>query len=258
MRLARRAVTGWLAALVLGAVGCSVFASATNEPPGLVWRKAAGISASVEKWPLKKLLSRLSSATGWKVYVDPDLDESRTVSFSNLSQAEALKLLLGNVNYALVPNARSGSKLYVYRNSISDATAFVSPDASGKPKNWIANEIILTLAPGSKGDVDKLAAELGGKVVAKSEGLNAYRLEFPDAQAAQEAREKLAARQGFDMQDNYSFEKPNAPATANTSLAAMFPIDPKPVARGDQVTVALVDTPVQALDGKILSFLQFM
>ncbi len=246
-------MTGWLAALLL--VAGSLFASGTNQTGDLIWRKSGGISASLEKWPLKKLLSRISSATGWKIYVDPDLDEAVTVKFSGLAQGEALKLLLGKVNYALVPDARSGSKLFVYKNSISDATAFVSPDASAKAKNWIANEIILTLPPGSKQDIDKLAAELGGKVIAKSDGLNAYRLQFADAQSAQEAREKLAARQGFEMQDNYSFNKPNAPATANSSLAAMFPIDPKPVSRGDQVTVALVDTPVQPLDGKMKDFI---
>jgi serine protease len=255
MRLALRAVTGWLAALLCLGASASAFASATNQTAELLWRKDSGISASVDKWPLKKLLARISSATGWKIYIDPDLDEPITVRFSNLSQSEALKLLLGSANYALVPDTRRGSKLYVYKNSMTDATAFVLPDAAGKPKNWIANEIILTLAPGSKQDVEKLAAELGGKIVAKSDGLNAYRLQFADAQSAQEAREKLAARQGFDTQDNFSFDRPTSPATSsNSSLAAMFPIDPKPVTRGDQVTVALVDTPVQPLDGKMKDF----
>src|SRR5207237_4970229 len=102
---------------------------------------------------------------------------------------------------------------------------------------------------------NKLASELGGKVAAKSEGLNAYRLQFPDAQSAQDAREKLAARQGFETQDNYSFDRPIAPtASASSSLAAMFPIDPKPVTRDGQITVALVDTPMQPLEGKMKDF----
>jgi hypothetical protein len=245
----------WLAALLpllLFGVLPSLFASATND---LVWRKSGGIDASIDNWPLKKLLSRLSSVTGWKIYTDPEIDASISVKFAKLSQSDALKLLLGRANYALVPDSRNGAKLYVYDSSMSKATAFVSPDGTGKPTNWISNELILTLAPGSKQDVDKLAAELGGKVVAKSDGLNAYRLQFADAQSAQDAREKLAARQGFDTQDNYSFDRPTAPAAASSSLASMFPIDPKPVSRGDQVTVALVDTPIQPLDGKMKDFI---
>ncbi len=253
VRATRPLVRLWLAAVLLAGCPVGLTASPTNE---LVWRRDSGIDASLVNWPLKKLLSRLSSSTGWKIYVDPDLNSTNTVAFSGLRQADALKILLAGVNYALIPGGRSGSKLYVYKNSVSDATAFISPDASGKPKNWIANEVILTLAPGSKTDVDKLAAELGGKVVDRSEGLNAYRLQFTDAQAAEDARDKLATRQGFDTQDNYSFDRPNAPAGSTaSSLAAMFPIDPKPVTGGNQVTVALVDTPVQPLEGRMKDFI---
>jgi hypothetical protein len=80
-------------------------------------------------------------------------------------------------------------------------------------------------------------------------------LRFADAEAAQTALEKLAARQGFDAQDNYSFDRPSSPGASSSSLSSMFPLDAKPVTRGDQVTVALVDTPVQPLEGKMKDFM---
>src|SRR5262249_1696089 len=56
-------------------------------------------------------------------------------------------------------------------------------------------------------------------------------------------------------QDNYAFDRPTVANRATVSPAAMFPIDPKPVGRGDQITVALIDTPVQPLDGKMKDFI---
>ncbi len=240
----------WLATVFLLA-SLPVLAETGKE---LVWRKGGKVDARMRDWSLKKVLSRLTAATGWKVFVDPKVEEHITVEFSGLAQGEALKLLLGSVNYALVPEGQS-SKLYVYKNNLADATALVAPE-HGKPTNWIANELILALRPGAKEDIDKLASELGGKVVAKSDGLNAYRLQFPDAETAQTAREKLAARQGFDAQDNYAFDRPTSPSSSSSSsLAALFPLDSKPVSRGDQVTVALVDTPIQPLEGKMKDFI---
>lgn len=232
------------------------FAAATGrESNELIWKNGS-VSAAATHWPLKKLLARLSAVTGWKVFVDPSLDETITVQFGNVSQAEALRLLLGNSSYVLMPQGKGGFKLFVYRNALSDATSLVSPELANKPKNWIPNELILTLSPDSREDVEKLAAELGAKIVGKAEGLNAYRLQFKDAEAAETARQKLAARQGFDTQDNFSFDRPTSPRTgASSSTASLFPIDPKPVGRGDQVTVALVDTPIQPLDGKMKDFI---
>ncbi|HVK58004.1 MAG TPA: S8 family serine peptidase, partial [Candidatus Kapabacteria bacterium] len=166
-----------------------------------------------------------------------------------------LKLLLGDISYALVPQTGGGSRLYVFKTSLDDATKLVHPDSESRPKNWLANELIVSLAPGSKENIDKLAAEMGGKVVAKSPELNAYRIEFPNAETAEAAREAIAKREDLAFHDNYSFDRPQVTSAASASPEAMFPIDPKPVTRGSQVTVALVDTPIQPLDGKMNDFL---
>ncbi|HVK58519.1 MAG TPA: hypothetical protein VM735_07055, partial [Candidatus Kapabacteria bacterium] len=126
---------------------------------------------------LPKVLSRLAAVSGWRILLQPGLDQKVSVQFSNISQAEALKLLLGDISYALVPQTGGGSRLYVFKTSLDDATKLVHPDSESWPKNWLANELIVSLAPGSKENIDKLAAEMGGKVVAKSPELNAYRIE---------------------------------------------------------------------------------
>jgi hypothetical protein len=252
MSLLARAHAG-LIALLLACLPVTSFGAPAVESNVLDWQKE-GVSVSASQWPVKKLLARLSAATGWKIFFDPSINELVTVRFSRVSPGEALRLLLGTASYALVPQPKGGFKLYVYRTRMDDATSLVNPE-SERPKNRIANELILTLAPGSEVDVAQLASELGGKIVAQSDELNAYRLQFPDAETAQTAREKLAARQGFDTQDNYSFDRPTAPGASSGSLASMFPLDATPVARGQEVKVALVDTPVQPLEGKMKDFL---
>ena len=228
---------------------------AATSKEELVWRKGKSADGRFENIPIGKALARLSAVTGWTVFLQPGLDLTVNAQFRNASQSDALKMLLGNLSYALVPQQGGGSKLYVYDTSLSDATKLVHPDESSRPKNWLAKEIIVSLAPGSKQNVDQLAAELGGKVVAKSEALNAYRIEFPDATTAEAAREKIGAREDLAFHDNYAFDRPTVASSAGPSPETMFPLDPKPVTRGSQVTVALVDTPIQPLEGKMKDFI---
>jgi hypothetical protein len=248
----------WLGALavLLGLLVFSASVAAESKTSDLlIWKADRTAEARIENLPLGKVLSKLAAASGWKILVQPGLEQAVTVRFRNVSQGEALRLLLGDLSYALVPQVGGGSRLYVYETSLKDATRLVEPDAAGRPKNWLANEIILSLKPGSKEDVDKLAAEMGGKVVAKSEELNAYRIEFPNAETAEAARQTVANREDLAFHDNYSFERPEITSAGTPSPEAMFPLDAKPVSRGSQVTVALVDTPIQPLDGKMNDFL---
>jgi len=234
--------------------GIVLFPAVAEGKHELNWR-SGNVDATVEDWPLKSLLARVAAAARWKVYVDPELlDQKVSVTFREASQADALRFLLGSMNYALVPGSKGHAKLYVYKSSVAEATSLVLPDKTAKATNWLSRELIVTVPPGSKKDVEKLASELNGKVVAKSDGLNAYRLQFPDDQTAQKAREALAERSDLDIQDNYSFQRPALTSAPSASPASLFPIDPKPVTQGSQVTVALVDTPIQPLDGKMKDF----
>lgn len=234
----------------------SVFAATTTrgQAQELTWRQDKTASANIENKPLTNVLSRLSAVTGWKVFLQPGVSRRVSVQFQNAAHGEALKKMLGDVNYALVPKSQGSAKLYVYETSLTDATALIRPDADARPKNWLRNELIVSLAPGSKEDAEKLAAELGGKVIASDKSLNAYRLEFPDATTADAAREKIASRDDVAFHDNYSFDRPTLNGSGAPSPQSLFPVDPKPVTRGDQITIALVDTPVQPLEGKMNDF----
>ena len=228
-------------------------AATTNQ--FLVWHKNKTADGRIENVPLPKVLSRLASLSGWGILLQPGLEQNISARFQNSSHADALKLILGDLSYALVPQPGGGSRLYVYKTSLRDATTLVRPDRDGRPTNWLENELILSLAPGSKQDVNQLAAELGGKVVAKADSLNAYRLEFPDAESAEAAREKIATRDDLASHDNYAFDQPQISGSGSPSPEALFPLDTKPVSRGDQVTVALVDTAIQPLSGKMQDFI---
>ena len=251
MRYAAHPGFKWFAAVVFSFWS----ALAGGASPELVWRQDKTADARIENKPLTNVLARLAAVTGWKVYLEPGLSRRISVEFQNAPQRDALKKLFGDISYALVPQPNGGGKLFVYETSISDATSFIRPDAAARPKNWLPNELIVSLAPGSKEGIDKLADELGGKVIAGDKSLNAYRIEFPDAATAEAAREKIAARDDVAFHDNYSFDRPTLTGNGSQSPQSLFPIDPKPVTRGDQVTVALVDTPVQPLDGKMNDFI---
>jgi hypothetical protein len=251
MKSAAQAGFRWFAAL---AFFLSASASASAAPAELLWRQDKTASARIEDKPLTNVLARLSAVTGWRIFLQPGVARRVSVQFQNAAHGEALRKLLGDVNYALVPQPKGGAKLYVYETSAADATALIQPDAGARPKNWLQNELILSLAPGSKQDPEKLAAELGGKVVAGDKSLNAYRVEFPDAATAEAAREAIAARDDVAYHDNYSFDRPTLSGNGSPAPESLFPVDPKPVARGEQITVALVDTPVQPLDGKMNDF----
>ena len=250
MRIAAHLGRKWFAALVfLIPLGVSA------ESLQLTWRKDKTADANIDGKPFPSVLARLSAVTGWKVYLQPGLERTISVQFTNAPQSEALKKLFGDTSYAFVPQSRGTAKLYVYETSMSAATAYIHPDASGRPTNWLSNELILSLAPGSKENAERLAAALGGKVVAGDKALNAYRLEFPDAATAEGAREKLASRDDVAFHDNYSFDRPPLSGGGEPSPQSLFPLDTKPVTRRDQITVALVDTPVQTLDGKMNDFI---
>ena len=128
----------WFAAVVFFLSSVAGLAAS----PELIWRQDKTADARIENKPLTNVLARLSAVTGWKVYLEPGLSRRISVEFQNAPQRDALKKLFGDISYALVPQPNGGAKLLVYETSISDATAFIQPDAGARPKNWLANELI--------------------------------------------------------------------------------------------------------------------
>src|SRR5205823_935290 len=157
----------------------------------LVWRTDKNlVAADIESWPLSEVLESISTATGWQIYVEPDTEYTVTTRFQNLRPADALRRLLGELNFALLPQTNGPVKLFIYRNSVHEATQLIQVARKARPEasKAIPNELIVRLKPGAKESIDALAKRLGAKVVGRLDGLNAYRLQFADADAAQNAR----------------------------------------------------------------------
>ncbi|MEI6569407.1 MAG: hypothetical protein WCR20_22200, partial [Verrucomicrobiota bacterium] len=142
------------------------------------------VSAEISSTRIVPILRKIAAATGWKVFVEPGSDHAVTVKFKNLPPGEALRLLLGDLNFALVPSSNAPARLFVFKTSRGNATEFVPPaklSEAAKAK-LIGNELIVRLKPGS--NIDDLARLVGAKVVGRIDDLNAYRLRFENDTAA--------------------------------------------------------------------------
>ena len=202
----------------------SARAAGTNS---LVWQTATDrVTADVRGEALWPLLEDIAHQTGWHIFVEPDTARNVDVKFSGLPAGEALKKLLGNLNFAFVPRTNEASQLYVFLTRRENATRLVNAGpakaVSAKQKH-IANELIVKVKPGT--DIDALAKSLGAKVTGRDDKLGIYKLQFEDAAATDAALEKLKGNTDVDAVDyNYVYDAPPSPqAIANA------PGGPKPL-----------------------------
>ena len=141
---------------VLLASALAARAAGTNS---LVWHKAADrVDADIHGEALWPLLEQIAEAADWKVFVEPGAEHNASAKFKNLPSGDALKMLLGDLNFALVPQTNAPSLLYVFRTTMQNATKQV---AVAKPAKRIANELLLRVKPGT--DIDALAKLLRRK-----------------------------------------------------------------------------------------------
>ena len=165
-------------------------------------------------------------------------------------------MLLGDVNFALVPETNSSPRLFVFRTSMKNATRLVRPAVPadiGKAK-IIANELIVRLKPGAK--IDEIAKLLGAKVIGRIDSLNAYRLQFEDAAAADAARAQLASNPDVAAVDsNLALDRPAAPQLMGTGGPASLDMQLKPPPSNGRIIVGVVDTAMQPLCGGLNKFL---
>src|SRR6266498_205306 len=131
------------------------------------------VDAEIESWPLPKVLEAISAATGWQIYVEPDTEYTVTSRFQRLKPPEALRRLLGELNFALLPQTNGPAKLFIYRDSVHEATQLIQVAKKPKPdsgNNPLPNELIVRLKPRAKESIDALAKRLGAKVVGRIDG----------------------------------------------------------------------------------------
>jgi hypothetical protein len=228
--------------MALASLGLMLAAEPVRATGTFAWdARKDQVSADLKSEDLLNVLGKVSAATGWHIYVEPDVLHPVSAKFKDLSPGDAMHLLFGGASFALIPSTNAAPQLYVFRTSRQNATRLVravSPDGKAKV---IANELIVRLKPGAK--IDDLARLLGAKVIGRIGSFNAYRLQFDGADAADGARAQLASNSDvLSVDSNYSIDRP-PDASQVLPMAAPQPqvqLDPPP--DGCQSIVGIVDT----------------
>ena len=220
--------------------------------------KTDTVSADVRGEALWPLLEDIAHQTGWHIFVEPGLEAKTDVKFSRLAASDALKKLLGDLNFAFVPKTNEADHLYVFATTMRAATQRVNVATTNKivVAKHVPNELIVKVKPGT--DIDALAKSLGAKVVGRDDKLGIYRLQFTDATATDAALAQLKSNpEVAAVEYNYIYDAPPAPqAVANP------PVGPPPLkfdapTDGDPCNpiIGLVDTQVQTLGNGLDQFM---
>ncbi len=243
---------GWKACLALALALVFSFPAVAGE--FLLWEKSQErVTANVQTWDVLPVLKRVAASTGWNVYLQPNTKQVVPTRFQGLSEGEALRRLLGNLNFVLVPQSNAPARLYVFRTSRREATELIRAPEKAAQAKPIQDELIVILKPGEK--IDELAQRLGAKVVGQLKDLNAYRLKFKDAASTQQAREALANEPSVaSVDNNYNVARPPDPGSIGL-MSLPFDLNPKAPADGKYFIVGLIDSGVQPDAGRFGQFL---
>ncbi len=228
-------------------------AAVTNAPlPSstgyLRWNRAQRrVDADFHGWPLNKTLERIAAATGWSVLVEPGIESRVGARFAGRREREAIAILLADVNYALLLSAKGPPRLLVFQSDSDRATLDVKPaadDAAGD-EGVLERELIVRLKKGSKEDIHALAKRLGARVAGSIDSLDAHRLVFDDAEAADNARTELSGDENVEsVESNHAIGSPTQIERANGLVPATVNLKARPVQDGSTVVIALIDTAV--------------
>lgn len=230
---------------------CSGANAAQNT--SIVWNTNK-VSADVRNLQLPQLLQQIASQTGWRVYVEPGTAHNASAKFKNESTGTALRMLLGDLNFALVPKTNAPSQLYVFKTKMENATRLVR--TTKKISRHVANELLVRVKPGT--DIDALAKSVGAKVTGRDDKNGIYRLQFDDADSTDAALGKLQSNPDvLEVDYNYIYDTP--PSAQMVSSAPLGPVsltlDPPSQNDPCNVTIGLIDTPVQSLGQTLNPFL---
>ena len=203
------------------------------------------VTADITSVPLLRLLEVVSQLTGWHVYVESNATRNVSVKFKDLPAGDALRSLLGNLNFALVPQTDSRSRLYVFQSSQRNATLLVRPsslDGKSVSTNPIPNELQIKLKAGRK--IENLDCLGDAKIVGRIDGLNTYRIRFSDEAATRRARECLENNPDVESVDsNFSMDRPQSAQSLDLA-AADFNLKAKDPSGDCNPIIALIDTGV--------------
>jgi thermitase len=230
--------------------------SAGAASDSLVWQTTNDcVSADIHDEALWPLLEDIAHQTGWHIFVEPDTARKVDVKFSHLPSGEALKKLLGNLNFALVPQTNEASQLYVFLTRRENATRRVNASPfKTAPAKHTANELMVKVKPGT--DIDALAKSLGAKVTGRNDKLGIYKLQFADAAATDAALGQLKTNSSVEAVDyNYIYDPPVTPQRVSGTGASPVSLTLNPPGDSGRVIVGLVDTAMQSMGSDLDKFL---
>jgi hypothetical protein len=222
----------------------------------LLWRTNENrVTAEISAMSVTRLLEEIAALTSWHIYLEPGTKHTVSTKFKDLPPGEALRLLLGDLSFALVPQKQAPSRLYVFRTTMQEATQLIKAapkaDPTAKP---ITNELIVTLKPG--GNIDELARKYGAKVVGRIPGSNAYRLSFDSADAADAARAGLKGESTVDtVSNNFYMHQPEVSDYLAASSALGLDLKERKAGDCQNQIVGLIDTPIQSTGSSLDAFL---
>lgn len=228
-------------------------AVALGKDNNLAWNQTKDlVDADVRDLGLLPLLERVARETGWHIFVEPDTEFRASAKFKALPTGEALRRLLGDLNFALVPQSNAPPRLYVFRTVMNNATQKV--EAGPREAKRVPNQLLVRVKPGT--DIEALAKSLGARVTGRVPGTDIYRLEFDDDAATQTGRAQLAQNSDVkDVEYNYYFDQPQDARGLLASSAPKLSLQLKPSSDSGRVIVGLIDTGVQPLGADLDKFL---
>ncbi len=217
-------------------------AAAAVAADSLDWRARQNqVDADIQSWDLTTLLKKIARQTGWKVYVEKGADTAVSVKFKNLPEDEALRRLLGKLNYSK-DESNGVARLLIFRTLAQAATQAVTAE---KKDYRIANEDLVKLKRGATNSIDELAKKVGAKVIGRNDRVGLYRLQFDDDASATAGLQELATDPSVAAADNnYLVDRPAPVQTTQvpTSAEPSFDLTAKPVTGGP--IIGLVDTSI--------------
>jgi hypothetical protein len=230
-----------------------IFIARADPTNSLTWKNSI-VSADIKNEQLWPLLQDIAHKTGWRIFVEPGSVRTISVKFSKLAVGEALHQLLGDLNFALVPQTNAPAQLYVFKTTMQNATRAVIVRAA--PKH-MPNELLVRVKPGT--DIDALAKSLGAKIIGRDDKLGIYRLQFDDAAATDSALTQLKNDSDVLAVDyNYILDPPAVPQqVANAPLGPVsLKLNPSTPNNPCDPVIGLIDTPVQSLGSTLDPFLE--
>jgi hypothetical protein len=235
---------------------CGVLAVAPlslRAADSLQWTSVSNsVDANLYHNSLPQVLEKIAKATGWKIYYEPAAKADISVKFKSVQEDDALRRLLGKLNFAK-ETTNGVTHLLVFQTVSRAATQAVAAD---KPKDYlIRNELLIKLKKNAPISIDDLAKQFHAKILKRDDAIGLYRLQFDDEASANAALQALSNDNDVAaVGHNYIVDPPTPVSSGPALIGSGGPTSPASLLNPkapdhNGLVIGLVDTAIQAQDG---------